>query len=189
LASFSRAGEVGGQIFGSTGSWAYERIQWEFALDTKTSVAMDAGDAPVNIGQVRTVVDVSTLQGRHYDCLVDLYEAHTADPATQRYRRRFIDEPLLHGIDLDGASVLEAMCGSGHSTGYLLERGARVTGLDISREAVELFRKKWPSAREWSAESSLMTCRPNHSTSRSWSAVYTTCTLMSRKRSPKSGGF
>jgi SAM-dependent methyltransferase len=90
-------------------------------------------------------VDVGTLQGAHYDRLIDLYEEHATDPATTRYRRRFIDEPLLRGIDLRGRTVLEAMCGSGHSTEYLLELGARVTGLDVSEQAIELYRRKWPT--------------------------------------------
>jgi SAM-dependent methyltransferase len=88
--------------------------------------------------------DVASRQGAHYDRLIDLYEAHATHPATLRYRRRFIDEPLLRGIELDGREVLEAMCGSGHSTGLLLERGARVTGLDVSEQAMGLFQTKWP---------------------------------------------
>ena len=87
---------------------------------------------------------VATLQGAHYDRLIDMYEAHATEASTQRYRRRFIDEPLLRGIDLDGRAVLEAMCGSGHSTGFLLEKGAKVTGLDVSEQAIELFKAKWP---------------------------------------------
>lgn len=87
---------------------------------------------------------VAALQQAHYDRLAALYEAHATDPATKRYRRRFIDEPLLRGVDIEGQAVLEAMCGSGHSTEYLLELGARVTGLDVSEQAVELFRRKWP---------------------------------------------
>jgi len=90
--------------------------------------------------------DVATLQGAHYDRLIELYEVHATDPATMRYRRRFIDEPLLRGIELEGRDVLEAMCGSGHSTEYLLERGANVTGIDVSAEAIELFRRKWPQS-------------------------------------------
>jgi SAM-dependent methyltransferase len=88
--------------------------------------------------------DVASVQSAHYDRLIDLYEAHATDPWTQRYRRRYIDEPLLRGIELDGRAVLEAMCGSGHSTAYLLECGARVTGLDVSAHAIDLFRNKWP---------------------------------------------
>jgi SAM-dependent methyltransferase len=92
-------------------------------------------------------VDLSRRQGLHYDQLIDRYEAHTADDLTVRYRRRFIDEPLLAGIDLQGRDVLEAMSGSGHSTSLLLERGANVTGLDVSHQAMALFRLKWPQCR------------------------------------------
>jgi SAM-dependent methyltransferase len=88
--------------------------------------------------------DVAILQGAHYDRLIDLYEAHATDPATMRYRRRFIDEPLLRGIELEGRTVLEAMCGTGHSTAFLLEHGANVTGLDVSAQAIDRFRLKWP---------------------------------------------
>jgi SAM-dependent methyltransferase len=96
---------------------------------------------------VETIVaDTSSRQGQHYDRLVDLYEQHATDRLTLLYRRRFIDEPLLRGIDLSGRSVLEAMSGSGHSTAFLLERGARVTGLDVSERAIELFSEKWPQS-------------------------------------------
>jgi SAM-dependent methyltransferase len=86
----------------------------------------------------------SEVQKAHYDVLIDRYERHATDSWTRRYRRLFIDEPLLEGIELKGSSVLEAMCGSGHSTALLLERGAHVTGLDVSREAISLFKRKWP---------------------------------------------
>lgn len=89
-------------------------------------------------------VVAATLQANHYDRLIARYEAHATNRFTQAYRRRFIDEPLLRGLDLEGRDVLEAMCGSGLSTGYLLDCGARVTGLDVSPEAIRLFRSKWP---------------------------------------------
>jgi SAM-dependent methyltransferase len=96
---------------------------------------------------VQAIADAARRQGRHYDGLVDLYEIHATDDLTARYRRRFIDAPLLEGVDLHDSAVLEAMCGSGHSTGYLLERGARVTGLDVSEQAITLFRGKWPQCK------------------------------------------
>jgi SAM-dependent methyltransferase len=86
---------------------------------------------------------VAALQGAHYDRLAALYEEHATDPTTVRYRRRFIDGPLLRGIDVGGRRVLEALCGSGHSTEYLLELGANVTGLDVSERSIDLFRRKW----------------------------------------------
>ncbi|HOX27673.1 MAG TPA: class I SAM-dependent methyltransferase, partial [bacterium] len=45
---------------------------------------------------------------------------------------------------LNGAKVLEAMCGSGQATRRLIESGAHVTGLDISDAQIESFRKRWP---------------------------------------------
>ena len=35
------------------------------------------------------------------------------------------------------------MCGSGQTTSYLLTRGAKVTGLDISNEVVDQFQSRW----------------------------------------------
>lgn len=83
-------------------------------------------------------------QRSHYDRIQDAYEAHYDDPCSQRYRRRFLYEPLFQGVDLSGKHVLEAMSGSGQVTGFLLERGARVTGLDLSERAIDSFRRRWP---------------------------------------------
>jgi SAM-dependent methyltransferase len=107
-------------------------------------------------------VEYAAIQAEHYDRLIENYEAHTTERSSLAYRRRFIDEPLLRGLDLQGREVLEAMCGSGLSTGYLLERGAQVTGLDVSPEAIRLFRSKWPEC-EASAESLLDFSAPDES--------------------------
>ncbi len=88
--------------------------------------------------------DIQEAQRAHYDRIIAGYEAHYGDPTSQRYRRTFIYEPLMKGIDLEGRDVLEAMCGSGQATAWLLERGARVTGLDISDAAIEKFRARFP---------------------------------------------
>jgi SAM-dependent methyltransferase len=85
------------------------------------------------------------MQRQHYDKIAAQYEAHYDDAASQQYRRRFIDRPLLDGLDLEARHALEAMCGSGQTTGSLLSRGARVTGLDISDAAIESFRRRWPT--------------------------------------------
>ena len=50
---------------------------------------------------------------------------------------------MLEGLNLAGMNVLDAMCGSGQTTEYLLARGATVTGLDISNQVVEIFRARW----------------------------------------------
>ena len=85
-------------------------------------------------------------QQEHYDIIAADYEAHYSDKWSIEYRRRFIYDPMFEGLDLSGMKVLDAMCGSGQTTSYLLDRGAAVTGLDISTEVVEAFRARWTEA-------------------------------------------
>jgi SAM-dependent methyltransferase len=89
-------------------------------------------------------MDAEAAQREHYNRIGAMYEEHYDDPSTRIYRQRFIDAPMLEGLDLRGARVLEAMCGSGFTTGALLRRGAQVVGLDISDALVESFRRRWP---------------------------------------------
>lgn len=85
-------------------------------------------------------------QQQHYDNIAADYEVHYSDAWSVEYRRRFIYEPMLEGLDLAGMKVLDAMCGSGQTTEYLLARGAEVTGLDISNEVIETFQTRWTTA-------------------------------------------
>ena len=83
------------------------------------------------------------LQRKHYDRIAQDYEAHYGDACSREYRRRFIYQPMFEGIDVAGMNVLDGMCGSGHTTEYLLSRGARVTGLDISSEEINAVRRSF----------------------------------------------
>ena len=47
-----------------------------------------------------------------------------------------------------GGSVLDVGCNSGRDTRQLLDLGYRVTGLDVSEQALRLFRKQCPEARQ-----------------------------------------
>jgi SAM-dependent methyltransferase len=85
-------------------------------------------------------------QQEHYDNIAADYEAHYSDKWSVEYRRKFIYEPMFEGLDLSGMRVLDAMCGSGQTTDYLLARGAGVLGLDISNEVVEAFETRWNNA-------------------------------------------
>jgi len=85
-------------------------------------------------------------QQEHYDNIAADYEAHYSDYWSVEYRRRFIYEPMFDGLDLSGMEVLDAMCGSGQTTNYLLSQGASVTGLDISNEVVDTFQAQWSDA-------------------------------------------
>lgn len=83
-------------------------------------------------------------QARQFNALAPRYEAHYSDECSQRYRDKYYNAVMLDGLSLNGQRVLEAMCGSGQTTAYLLARGARVTGLDISSEQIASFQKRFP---------------------------------------------
>jgi SAM-dependent methyltransferase len=85
------------------------------------------------------------LQKEHYDRISSAYEAHYSDAASTEYRRRFIYDPMFAGLNLAGMQVLDAMCGSGQTTEYLLAHDAIVTGLDISTEVIDSFKVRWPA--------------------------------------------
>ena len=87
------------------------------------------------------------LQADHYDRIGEDYAVHYGDKFSRNYRDRFINKRMFEGLDLTGMSVIEAMCGSGETTGYLIERGADVTGLDVSPTEIEKFITRWPDAK------------------------------------------
>jgi len=93
------------------------------------------------------LADSEEIQKAHYDKIALAYEAHYNDPCSQQYRDRFFHHPMFAGIKLAGLNVMEAMCGSGPTIQYLLSHGARVTGLDISAEAINSLLKQWPQCR------------------------------------------
>ncbi|HEY6122505.1 MAG TPA: class I SAM-dependent methyltransferase [Pyrinomonadaceae bacterium] len=87
------------------------------------------------------------LQKLHYDKIGKEYESHYGDPCSRQYRERFIHEPMFAGLELRGLDVLEAMCGNGQTTEFLLSKGARVTGLDISATEIGSFKQRWPDCK------------------------------------------
>jgi len=91
-------------------------------------------------------LDAERAQKQHYDAIASRYSAHYGDTWSQTYRRTFINEPMLKNLNLSGAKIIDAMCGSGETTAYLLEKGAQVTGLDISHVEIEQFQKRFPSS-------------------------------------------
>ena len=103
-------------------------------------------DSPVTAWQTRLGAS-ERQQQEHYDNIAADYEAHYSDEWSVEYRRKFIYEPMFEGLNLSGMKVLDAMCGSGQTTNYLLDRGADVTGLDISNEVVDAFKARWIDAR------------------------------------------
>lgn len=84
-------------------------------------------------------------QAAHFNRIARDFERHYSDAHSQQYRLSFFNHPMLDDIPLRGMHVLEGMCGSGQTTDFLLTRGAKVTGLDISSELIKSFREKWPT--------------------------------------------
>lgn len=82
------------------------------------------------------------LQRVQTNRIFDQYDRHYGDRHSAEYRRRFLYGPLFGGIDLRGKRVLDAMCGGGYTTVDLLGRGAEVSALDISDEAVSAYRAR-----------------------------------------------
>ncbi len=51
---------------------------------------------------------------------------------------------MLAGLDLRGCRALDGMCGGGQNTAYLLERGVRVDGVDISDTQCQIYAQRFP---------------------------------------------
>jgi SAM-dependent methyltransferase len=88
--------------------------------------------------------DAENLQSTLFDNISAQYSAHYGDAWSQRYRRQFMNDPMLGNVQLSGANTIEAMSGAGETTAYLLEKGAQVTGIDISQEQMDLFHSRFP---------------------------------------------
>jgi SAM-dependent methyltransferase len=59
---------------------------------------------------------------------------------------RGLPSPVRHALaDLRGKRVLHVPCRTGEGTAELAERGATVTGVDPSTEALTAARRRWPS--------------------------------------------
>src|SRR2546423_1421855 len=87
---------------------------------------------------------IERLQRLHFEKIGASYRAQYGDYYSQAYRSRFINAPLCEGVDVSSKRVLEAMCGNGQTTEFLLAKGAQVTGLDFAPEQIESFKTRWP---------------------------------------------
>lgn len=70
------------------------------------------------------------------------YDRHHGDEWSSKYRARFYRNRLLN-FGISGKKVLDGMCATGIDTGYMIDQGTDVIGLDISDNAASIYRKKW----------------------------------------------
>lgn len=85
----------------------------------------------------------STRQADHYDKIISQYDEHYFDDYSLAYRKEFILDPLLRGLDLNGRRVADLACGSGHTSLFLMERfpTVQMEGFDISPEVCRRYRE------------------------------------------------
>lgn len=81
-------------------------------------------------------------QIKRYDAEASEHSKHYNDKYTQMYRNEFMRAPLFKD-KLKDIYILDAMCASGIETGYLIELGAEVVGVDISKKNAEEYTKRW----------------------------------------------
>ncbi|MGD9812258.1 MAG: class I SAM-dependent methyltransferase [Sphingobium sp.] len=82
-------------------------------------------------------------QREYYDSIAATYDKHYGSDQAMAYRHAVYDR-LLSKIDLRGKKVLDAMCGGGEGSVYLVKRGANVIGLDISPEQCRFYKQRLP---------------------------------------------
>ena len=77
----------------------------------------------------------SARQKKHYGNVHEVYKDHHYDETSMSYRRKFISDPALSGLDLNGLRVADLTCGSGAGSLEVLRRMPPEyvrTGLKIS---------------------------------------------------------
>lgn len=79
-----------------------------------------------------------------YERLAAGYHAEGDTKPANAYLERPATRSLLPAVD--GTRLLDAGCGAGHLTAELLEAGASVVGLDVSREMLGHARERAPGA-------------------------------------------
>jgi hypothetical protein len=62
-----------------------------------------AGTAALGTETALPATDAEVTQKGHYNRIAAEYEAHYDDPSARHYRNRFIERPLLDGLDRSGA--------------------------------------------------------------------------------------
>ncbi|MCI5116871.1 MAG: class I SAM-dependent methyltransferase [Candidatus Electrothrix sp. LOE1_4_5] len=84
-------------------------------------------------------------QCAYYDRIAKTYDQHFANPYALQYRYQVFQD-FLGELSFKEQRVLDAMCGGGENSGFFLQQGANVTGIDISRQQCELYKKRYPNA-------------------------------------------
>lgn len=82
-------------------------------------------------------------QRRYYNNIASDYDRHFSNKYVLEYRYTLYKR-ILKEINLENLNVLDGMCGGGQATGFFLDRGASVTGLDISEGQCAIYKERFP---------------------------------------------
>jgi SAM-dependent methyltransferase len=82
------------------------------------------------------------VQQEHYHRIHDEYQQHYFDPTSMVYREKFIFDPMLNGLDLNGKLIADLACGGGANTLAIKRRflNSKMVGFDVSTKACEDYR-------------------------------------------------
>ena len=80
---------------------------------------------------------------RTYDAVAEEYAAKFGDDlADLPFDRGLLDEVAVAAGAITGGRVVDIGCGPGQAAAYLADRGVRVTGVDLSTQALALARRR-----------------------------------------------
>ncbi|HLP44947.1 MAG TPA: class I SAM-dependent methyltransferase [Candidatus Kapabacteria bacterium] len=84
------------------------------------------------------------IQKELYNKIAPTYDLYYSNDYALNYRYELYRN-ILKSIELKNLKALDAMCGGGQTTGFLLKNNALVTGLDISESQCEIYKKRYGS--------------------------------------------
>lgn len=86
-------------------------------------------------------------QRSYYNEIAIEYDVHKGSTNYAfSYRKMWLDQ-IFKGINLKNMKTLDAMCGGGQFTGYLVKMGTEVTGLDISEKCCRIYKARFPGCK------------------------------------------
>lgn len=92
---------------------------------------------------MKNLSDTESSQKSYYNRIAAEYDRHYGSAHAIAYRRALYEKALAN-VPLDGAYILDAMCGGGQNTAALHQTGARFVGVDLSEEQVANYKARFP---------------------------------------------
>lgn len=89
------------------------------------------------------ISDSEIQQKIYYNKIANTYDQHYSDRYALKYRHDLYKK-ILSSINLENLKTLDAMCGGGVATGFLLKHKAIVYGIDLSEEQCRICSERYP---------------------------------------------